>query len=355
MTKTTLYYREGSSDKIYQAAIEQADGGFVVNFAFGRRGSTLQTGTKTTPPVSQEKAKAIFDKLVASKLAKGYTPGAEGTPYTHTDREARDTGLRPQLLNPITEEQVAEILADKDYWLQEKLDGKRILLRKEADVIVGINRKGLTVGLPEPVLMAGEACAESFILDGECVGDRLHVFDLLALGGDSLAARPYSERLRRLQGFLSIPNSNLELVETARTTAEKTRKFGELKISRKEGVVFKRHDAPYSPGRPASGGPWLKHKFTATGSFIVSRINPVRSVGLEVYDGPNRAPVGNVTIPINRPIPILGAVLEVSYLYAYPGGSLFQPVFIDVRDDISSTDCTVQQLKFRAENTDEES
>lgn len=125
----TLYYREGSSDKIYQAAIEEASGGFVVTFAFGRRGTTLQTGTKTSSPVPYEKAKAIFDKLVASKLARGYTPGAEGTPYAHTDREARDTSLRPQLLNPITEEQVAEILADNNYWLQEKFDGKRILLR----------------------------------------------------------------------------------------------------------------------------------------------------------------------------------------------------------------------------------
>ena len=355
MTTETLYYREGSSDKVYQAAIEEANGGFVVNFAFGRRGTTLQTGTKTQSPVPYEKAKAILEKLVASKMAKGYTPGTEGTPYTHTDKEARDTGLRPQLLNPITEEQVAEILADKDYWLQEKFDGKRILLRKEADVIVGINRKGLTVGLPEPILKSGKAYEESFVLDGECVGDMLHVFDLIALNGDSLAARPYSERLRLLQEHLWSTNSNLVIVETATTTAEKTGKFAELKNSRKEGVVFKRHDAPSTAGRPASGGSWLKHKFTATGSFIVSRINAVRSIGLEVYDGKNRVAVGNVTVPINRSVPSVGAVIEVCYLYAYEGGSLFQPVFIDVRDDVTAGECTVKQLEYRAENTDEES
>ena len=37
----TLYYREGSSDKVYQAAIEPAGSQFVVNFAYGRRGATL--------------------------------------------------------------------------------------------------------------------------------------------------------------------------------------------------------------------------------------------------------------------------------------------------------------------------
>lgn len=33
--RVTLYYREGSSDKVYQTAIEPAGDGFVVNFAYG--------------------------------------------------------------------------------------------------------------------------------------------------------------------------------------------------------------------------------------------------------------------------------------------------------------------------------
>ena len=53
METITLYFRQGSSDKIYQAAIEPKDGGFTVNFAYGRRGSTLSTGTKTQSPVLQ--------------------------------------------------------------------------------------------------------------------------------------------------------------------------------------------------------------------------------------------------------------------------------------------------------------
>ena len=48
---TTLYYREGNSDKIYQVGIEQSGDGFVVNFAYGRRGATLNTGAKTASPV----------------------------------------------------------------------------------------------------------------------------------------------------------------------------------------------------------------------------------------------------------------------------------------------------------------
>ena len=38
MESTTLYFKEGSSDKIYQAAIEQQEAGYLVTFAYGRRG-----------------------------------------------------------------------------------------------------------------------------------------------------------------------------------------------------------------------------------------------------------------------------------------------------------------------------
>jgi predicted DNA-binding WGR domain protein len=87
--RITLYYREGSSDKVYQASIEPAGDLFVVNFAFGRRGSTLNTGTKNTSPVDYDTAKRIYDKLIQEKLVKGYTVGADRTPYQHTDREQR--------------------------------------------------------------------------------------------------------------------------------------------------------------------------------------------------------------------------------------------------------------------------
>src|SRR6266478_745084 len=55
--RITLYYREGSSDKVYQASIEPKGELFVVNFAYGRRGSTMNTGTKTSSPVDYETAK----------------------------------------------------------------------------------------------------------------------------------------------------------------------------------------------------------------------------------------------------------------------------------------------------------
>ena len=45
--------------------------------------------------------------------------------------------------------------------------------------------------------------------------------------------------------------------------------------------------------------------------------------------------VGNVTVPANQAIPQAGVLVEVRYLYAHDGGSLFQPVLLGVRDDIT--------------------
>src|SRR5437867_6211546 len=160
----TLYFREGSSDKVYQAAIEPKGELFVVNFAFGRRGSTLNTGTKTSSPVDYQTAKNTYDKLVREKMAKGYTPGENGTPYHHTDKADRLTGILPQLLNPINYGDAKRLLKDPAWCLQEKFDGKRMLLQKEGATITAINRKGLAIGMPALISADAQKIAGEFVI-----------------------------------------------------------------------------------------------------------------------------------------------------------------------------------------------
>ncbi len=45
------------------------------------------------------KAKAIYDKLVAEKIRNGYRPGEDGTAYQQPDQQNRSTGIHCQLLN----------------------------------------------------------------------------------------------------------------------------------------------------------------------------------------------------------------------------------------------------------------
>src|SRR5277367_2677875 len=107
----SLYFREGSSDKVYHAQIvPTGDNLYSVNFQYGRRGSTLQTGSKTATPVTLTEARKIFDKLVAEKKAKGYTEGERGVPYSVGELANRRFEYTPQLLNFIDEHAMLEYL-----------------------------------------------------------------------------------------------------------------------------------------------------------------------------------------------------------------------------------------------------
>jgi hypothetical protein len=65
--------------------------------------------------------------------------------------------------------------------------------------------------------------------------------------------------------------------------------------------TFKRLDAPYTPGRPNSGGPQLKHKF-----------------------------------------------------YAFKeSNARYQPVFLGVRKDVEVHECVLSQLKYKADDSEE--
>jgi len=352
----TLYYREGSSDKVYQCSIEAAGAQFVVNFAFGRRGSTFNTGTKTTAPVDYDTAKRIFEKLIREKTAKGYTPGTDGTPYRHTDKEQRATGLLPQLLNPIDESEVARLIADDSYAMQEKFDGKRVLLVK-ADAVSGVNRKGLTIGLPSSIIESAQSIPGGFILDGECVGDVLFAFDLLELNGEDHRPLPYRKRMSALTRLLdSGQHPHIQLATSACKRNEKNSLLERLRVENKEGVVFKELDAPYTPGRPNSGGAQRKHKFYATLSALVGKINAQRSVEVRLHDGRRWVAAGNVTIPANQAVPSVGAVVEVRYLYAFKESCcLYQPTYLGQRSDVAESECLVAQLKYKSGGDEDES
>jgi bifunctional non-homologous end joining protein LigD len=97
IARTSLYFSEGRSDKEYHAEIVEVAGGHFVNFRYCRRGGTLTVGTKTATPVDDIQAKAIFDKLLKEKLAKGYTPDSSGAAYQGSERAGRKTDFVPQL------------------------------------------------------------------------------------------------------------------------------------------------------------------------------------------------------------------------------------------------------------------
>jgi len=359
LPKSALYYREGSSDKVYNCQIETAGERFVVNFSYGRRGSTLNTGTKTNVPVEYESALRIFDKLVKEKKAKGYTDGEAGTPYQHSEQlQQQPSGILPQLLNAIDEVEASNLMANENWCMQEKYDGRRLIIRKQGQNIIGINKKGNMIGLPLPLFEAVKNLDADITMDGESIGDTFIAFDLLEFDGVDTRGWSYQERLATLTNLFRVYDMQkkgaIKLAETTFIADQKLEMMQQLKKGRREGVVFKQIDAPYTAGRPNSAGTQRKHKFVATLSAVVTKVNIQRSVGISLLGKNGWQTAGNVTISANHDIPEIGQVVEVRYLYAFRESCvLFQPVYLGKRDDIDPNECTDGQLKFKPEHDEE--
>jgi len=357
-----LQYQNGPSDKVYHVRlVKNDDGTFSVPFEYGRRGSTLNTGEKISG-VNGGTARTQFEKIVKEKTGKGYRPmdgvqppKAAAAPVAKPDAGA-DTGVLPQLLNEVSEADLGALLDDPSWMLQEKMDGHRMMVRVSTDGVVGINRLGRTVRLPEIVHEAFTHILGSVVVDGELVGDVYHAFDLLEDRSVNLRSAPAAERHQRLvQRSQVLPTDVVKIVATYTDARTKRVILKRVEQRKGEGVVLKRMDAPYEPGRPNSGGTQLKYKLYATATVkvaegregkrsvaILGRRGLIGEVGEDV-------PLGNVTIPPNHPVPTPGQFVEVRYLYAYPdGGSLYQPTYLGLRSDQLEADA-IETLKYKAE------
>lgn len=336
---TTLYYKDGVSDKVYQVNVVECIGGYNVNFAYGRRGSTMNTGVKNSTPLTHFEATKMANKLVVEKMAKGYTPGEDGKVYKDTDSEERFTGILPMLLNAIPEEEIGTYINNDDWTLQNKYDGKRMMIRKQGDKVEAINRKGLLIGAPQDILDSVAHIPDNFILDGECVGEIYYAFDVV---DTNLRLHQRLIKLRELLSYV-LWDSAVTMAPWYSEYQSKKYYADIMKNGGYEGLVFKKLSSYYIPGRPATGGNALKCKFVATVNVRVTGINVQRSVEIALENG---TPCGNVSIPPNKAIPLVGNIIEVRYLYAMPGSNaLYQPVYSRVRDDIYCADA-IGALKY---------
>lgn len=349
----TLHCAENGSDKIYALAIEPKDDAFVVTFANGRRGSTLTKGLKTKDPVDEAKASKVFEKTMNEKIAKGYKvvggDAGGGAAALQGDLEQRSTGFAPMLCNPVEAAAIDALINDAGWLFQRKFDGERRGVIVANGETVGANRRGLSVPLPVAVANYAATISPDMILDGEMLGDRFVVFDVLRLHGVDLRDKRLDIRLAALEALDLEDDGQRPIFAAASKTAaqEKRDLLAALKAANLEGVVAKYAQGAYRAGRPASGGDWVKFKFVETLSAIVESCNAQRSVNLALIgaDGA-RIAVGAVTIPANHDVPPVGAVVEVRYLYAYEFGSLYQPVYLGRRDDIDAAACLASQRKF---------
>jgi DNA ligase D-like protein (predicted ligase) len=177
---------------------------------------------------------------------------------------------------------------DGPRWLHEiKLDGYRMHARLDGGDVRLLTRTGLdwTAKYPAIAEAIAELPAKTAHVDGELCGVLpdgrtafnliqnaadarsgslvLFLFDLLFLDGEDLRALPLVERKARLAALLADAPSYLQFTDhqLGRGPA-----FHRLACEHGlEGIVSKRIDAPYEPGRRT----WLKTKYLNREEFIV--------------------------------------------------------------------------------------
>lgn len=336
------------SDKVYQVQIDEAgEGLFMVRFANARRGSALKLKDKTTSPVSLEVAEKEFNKIVKQKTSAsgGYT--IDGNEVKLTSSKAVHSGISLQLLNPIDEAMAHALCQDPKWAMQEKHDGERRAIVVKDNDVLGTNKRGEVTSIrAEHVEKLKDS--PNVILDTEDLGFDFIAFDLLELNGHNLQSKGFLDRYKLLECYAS--EHNITLSAVAVSTEDKTALMQRVKERNGEGVVFKLKNAPYTANCPSSGGSQLKFKFYDEVSVIVLKQNVQRSVKIGVIDGDNIIPVGNVSIPPNAILPSAGDIIEVRYLYAYKGGSLYQPTYNKPRPTQNSSDCSISKLKYKPDS-----
>lgn len=141
-----LWFREGSSDKVYEVDLLENDAfpseqRYLVNFRYGRRGATLREGSKTPAPVALAAATKIFDSIVVSKVNDGYRRTDE--PSSRAIRDDIDSARDETLLSRLE-------ACIRSTWPAKDLDrllwriGQLKLAGATSDLLRLASRKGAT-------------------------------------------------------------------------------------------------------------------------------------------------------------------------------------------------------------------
>lgn len=403
-----LHNDEPPSNKFYEMQLVEEEGGYVVGYHNWRAGTRGLNGTRTKKPLPFVEAKRLFDEIMREKTGEGRYHVVESstgdrekealqpTPFEASAAVAASTGdhlasplplistgFLPQLLNPVTRGECEELIYNDQFWAEQKIDGRRLLLGfiPERGGAVASNRRGEAVSVTPALSSVVERLAgmkikgepvPSLCLDGEELLGTYYVFDLHMLGGRVFNQRqahseavPFRSRCEVLHELAAAHRRThkgmdkqpvIRFIPVARTMPEKRTLFERLARDRGEGVVFKHRESLLHPGRPDAGGDLFKFKFQTTLDCILSVTDDQRRFRCELFHEGRLQCVGYVSSGIKpsqynelaREGSNATRVGEVRALYASgtieERGQLVQPVFLRFRNDKAPEECTGAQL-----------
>jgi bifunctional non-homologous end joining protein LigD len=358
--RVELYFRQGSSDKVYQLQLQNVQDLWSVHAQWGRRGSALQSDMKANG-VSYEEAKRIYDRILREKTGKGYQVAAvtvnSDTAISVGLPTKEHSGHAPELLTPIEEPEALQLAQNPSWWFQQKFDGRRLAVQKKNGQYTGINKLGQVISIDSSLTESLDLVqAKEFLADGEITRCHFRLWDLLSVNDADLRIQPYEIRYVHLTRHFRGLRGALQVCETAMTVNDKKAFVKRMHEANAEGFVCKNRYSPYAAGR---AGQHFKCKFVTTASFIVGpkpnkkADDGQRSIAVYLLDGGKTRLMGTVGVPDRYPLPRVEQIVEVRYLYCHPGpdGKLIQAKYFGkVRDDIEHADCNVNQLKLKADD-----
>jgi len=378
-----LHFESGTSNKDFEIVLEKSAvaGKWNVVTRNGRHGGTL-TRRDVAINVPYDQAIKLYDAKETEKRKEGYLPMAisgyapQSTPIA--DSAGKIIGIvppqtYPQLLNEIEYEQALDLCRNPEYAMQFKKDGRRLLIDYDASHgTFGINKKGLLTECAREIQadlnhLATFGLTSHLLVDGEDVSAFYYVFDLLKYGDIDLRSYGFGQRYDALIRLFHKNYKNVDYVHAYFSTQEKLNAFENasrvvyddngLMYSAEEGVVFKRIDAPYTAGKPNSGGDQFKYKFVKEADVIVGESRSgKRSVSMWLNDSTGKLVfVGNTSISVKYEMPPIGSVGQVRYLYANPEtNNLFQPRWRGGRTDKYPKECLLNQLIYKPNSQSDE-
>jgi bifunctional non-homologous end joining protein LigD len=349
-----------------------------------------------TPDLSLPQASVLTGatiESIARQNGRGRLDAARLVPTGPAEK--MPTKLAPMLAEP------GELTRSDSQWTYEpKLDGYRVLaFVRDGSVFLQSRRaQDLTSFFPEIVADLAAQAIDGMVLDGEIVAlgsdgrpsfnalqNRaqaksakelakaqreapvvLVCFDLLHFAGLNLRGAPYSDRRRYLAQCV-LPMQHVQLMHTSQD-AEKL--YAAATASGYEGIVAKRSDSIYQPGKRSTA--WRKIKATQTAEFVIGGYTQGKgereamgALLLGYWRGKELHYAGHVGSGLTEPVMkdlrarIAGSVLkkppfvekpplhrpttwlepkvvaEVEFADWTPDGMLRAPVFLRLRDDIA--------------------
>jgi len=237
----------------------------------GKKGESYKRGKTYSPATGQ-----------TSRAPRASSPPGKRS-HNRGGRKAAPRFIAPQLAK------LADAPPEGDGWLHEiKFDGYRIIsvinggkvrlfTRNEKDwthkyqrIADAIGQLGVHDGVLDGELVAlndkGEAAFSRMqaAAESEAVPLRYYLFDLMNLEGEDLTALPLVERKKRLEALLADPPDHILYSDHIRTKGDQV--LASACSMKLEGVISKRADAPYTPGRSAD---WIKSKCIGNDEFVI--------------------------------------------------------------------------------------